>query len=81
MFGEGFFLFSFFLSDMVSLCSLGWPSTHFEAEGGLELVMILLPQPSAGIRGMPHHALKDLFHHSQMKKKKKTQWIHDFYFK
>jgi hypothetical protein len=51
-----FFLASVFLWDRVSLCSPGCPGTHFVAHAGLELRYLPLCFPSAGTKGVRHHA-------------------------
>jgi hypothetical protein len=50
-----FFFFLFFFWDSVLLNSTGWLWTHYIAQAGLKL-MILLPQcPDAGIIGLSHY--------------------------
>jgi hypothetical protein len=55
-----FFLFCFFgflvFRDRVSLCSPGCPGIHFVDQAGLELRIHLPCLPSAGIKGVRHHA-------------------------
>lgn len=38
------FLFTYLFIETVTLCTAGWQETHCEAEMGLKLVIILLPQ-------------------------------------
>jgi hypothetical protein len=57
-FGGGlvFFCFVFVFRDRVSLCSLGCLGTHSVDQAGLELKSACLCLPSAGIKGVCHHA-------------------------
>jgi hypothetical protein len=49
-------LFFLVFRDRVSLYSPGCPGTHFVDQAGLELKSVCLCLPSAGIKGMRHHA-------------------------
>jgi hypothetical protein len=52
------FFFLVFFEILVSLCSPGCPGTHFIDQAGLKLTQksACLSLPSAGIKGVCHHA-------------------------
>jgi hypothetical protein len=45
-----------FFGDRVSPCSIGCPGTHYVAQAGLELMILLPLPPSAGITNMSTYA-------------------------
>jgi hypothetical protein len=62
-----FALFCFFFQDRVSLYSPGWPGTHFVDQAGFEL-----RNPSAGIKGVRHHAQLSMDFKTTTKSKRQT---------
>jgi hypothetical protein len=69
------------LRKLGSLCTPGWPETHYVLQAVLELIILLPQPPSVGITGMNHHTqLNGCLQQKLKQQKEKNVYDFTFYF-